>query len=296
MVAAPLCLRQAPAGAARQPDRGLALAQTAQPDGGSPAVGAAGQPEALPADPVPGRDGAQKEKQEYLDTLAAYQNALEAMPNDLPDKVGVNWTDYNRRIDGRKALDSKKWADTVKAYEEALEQKKREAEREREQKESTDRELAGVQVPIPKVIRQFNHSSNQCVWCTIATLCRYHNVEPGKQITDQYRHPTVPAQVDRVLRSKGIKFKQVYGRDEDFLEEYVTRKKLGVGIGVNGNHVVLVCHFDKAKDEVKFINNLDPDLRIWTCDMQEFRRHFTGWVFVILPPGHPDAGAGAKGT
>jgi tetratricopeptide (TPR) repeat protein len=66
--------------------------------------------------------GAAEKKQEYLDALAAYQKALEAMPNDVAARAGVKkGTDYNQRmIDGKKALDTKKWADAVKAYEEAL--------------------------------------------------------------------------------------------------------------------------------------------------------------------------------
>jgi hypothetical protein len=256
-----------------------------------------GRPEdTLPAEAAPGRDGA----------LAEYQKALAAMPAELPTgAVLKTGTDYSgRTIGGRRAPDTEKWPDAVKALEETLKQKKREAEREPEHKreaerepepkEPTDPELVGVQVPIPREIRQFNDSGWQCAWCTLAMLCRYHNVEAGKQITDQYRHTTVPGEVYRVLRSKGIHFKGVSGRDEAFLEEYVTRKKLGVGIGVNRNHVVLVCHFDKAKGEVKFIDNADPSLRIWTCDMQKFRKHFTGWAFVIFPPGHPDAARRAR--
>src|SRR5262249_112871 len=145
-------------------------------------------------------------------------------------------TDSNRRTIGvTRPPATEKWPDAIKALEETLRQKKREAKREPEQKEPTDPELVGVQVPIPRESRQFNNSGWQCAWCTMAMLCRYHNVEAGKQITDQYRHTTVPGEVYRVLRSRGIHFKGVSGRDEAFLEEYVTRKKLGVGIGVNRN-------------------------------------------------------------
>jgi hypothetical protein len=101
-------------------------------------------------------------------------------------------------------------------------------------------------------------------------------------ITRQYTWATGPLEVNRVLNRKNVNFRQVVGRDLDFLEEWVTRRKMGCGIGVNGNHCILVCHFERGK-EVKVIDNGDPTLSVQTWSWARFMRHFSGWVFVILP-------------
>jgi hypothetical protein len=150
----------------------------------------------------------------------------------------------------------------------------------------TDPEVIGLQVPIPKSIRIYNKSGSQCVWCTAQMLGTYHNVKGVAGLTDQYKHATGPGEFNRVMTGRHVNFKQVTGRDLDFLEEWVTKKKMGCGIGVNNTHVILVCDFQRGK-QVKVIDNSDRTLRVQTWSWDKFQRNFTGWVFVILPDNSP---------
>ncbi len=152
-----------------------------------------------------------------------------------------------------------------------------------------DPELVDVQVPIPKEMRVYNKSGMQCVWSTIEMLSKYNNIPKGKDITLTHKNATGPREVKYVLESRGIKFKQTIRKDEDMLEEYVTKRKLGVGVGVNhGSHMILVCHFDKVNKIVKVIDNSDRQLRIQTWTLDQFRQKWSDWVLVILPEGHEE--------
>lgn len=154
--------------------------------------------------------------------------------------------------------------------------------------EQTDPELIGLQVPVPKSIRIYNKSGSQCVWCTAQMLGTYHNVAGVHGLTDQYKHATGPGEFNRVMTARHVKFKQVTGRDLDFLDEWVTKKKMGCGIGVNNTHVIMVVHFVRGK-EVRVVDNSDRSLRVQTWTWEKFQRNFTGWVFVILPDDTPSS-------
>jgi hypothetical protein len=151
--------------------------------------------------------------------------------------------------------------------------------------QSTDPELFDVQVPIPKEMRVYNHSGSQCVWCTIEMLAKFNNIPGAKDLTNSYKYATGPREVKRVLESRGVKFKQTYDRNEDMLEEYVTKRNLGVGVDVNnGHHMILVCHFDKKAGIVKIIDNSDHSLKVQTWSLSHFRNKWSDWILVILPP------------
>jgi hypothetical protein len=145
-----------------------------------------------------------------------------------------------------------------------------------------DPEGANCQVYVPREMRIYNKSGSQCVWCTIEMLGKLHGVKGVSGLTDEYKHATGPGEVNRVLTQRGVKFKQVTGKDYDFIKEWVADKKMGVGIGVNGNHVILLCHYEENK-LVKIIDNADKSLKIQTWDWNKFTKRFDGWAFVILP-------------
>jgi len=151
-----------------------------------------------------------------------------------------------------------------------------------------DPELEGIQVPIPKEMRIFNKSGSQCVWVTAEMLGNYHHVQGTQRLQDQYRHATGPGEFSRVMNQRNVKFKQVVGRDLDFIEEWVTNKKMGCGIGIHNTHVILICHFERNK-LVKIIDNSDRSLRVQTWDWNRFSHEFSGWAFVILPDNTPQS-------
>ncbi len=149
-----------------------------------------------------------------------------------------------------------------------------------------DQEVADVQVPIPKEMRVFNKSGSQCVWCTIEMLAKFNRIPKANDLTQTYKHATGPREVAQVLTGRGVKFKQSIRKDEGMLEEYVAKRKLGVGVGVNhGTHMILVCHFDRQAKIVKVIDNSDRSLRVQTWTLDQFRKIWSDWVLVILPDG-----------
>ena len=142
-------------------------------------------------------------------------------------------------------------------------------------------------------MRVYNRSGSQCVWATIQALGNYHKVKGVQGLTDRYKHATGPGEVNRVLTARNVKFKQVNSRNNyDFIEEWVTQKKMGVGIGV-GRHVILVCHFERGK-LVKIIDNSDRQLRVQTWSWEKFVSRFDNWAFVILPDDYPSHAGWAK--
>lgn len=144
-------------------------------------------------------------------------------------------------------------------------------------------ELVNVQVPILHDCRVYNHTGRQCVYCAAETLGNYHNVEGTKGLTDEYLGLCDPAQLNHALTKRKVKFKQVFGQNVyDFIEEWVTNKKLGVGIDVYGRHVVTCIHFERGKC-VKVIDNMHKDLHVTTWTWQEFLHKNTHWAFVIFP-------------
>jgi hypothetical protein len=161
-----------------------------------------------------------------------------------------------------------------------------------EKKESIpiDPELIDVQVPIIKENRKYNESGVQCVWCSLENLARHHKVVALYDLTDIYKQATGPGYVGYVLKSRNIKYKQIQSSKEKgiaFIKEYVVEKKFGVGIGLQGIHMINLVHFDEEQKIVKVIDNGGPNaLKIQTWTMDQFMNRFDGWVITIFPPDH----------
>jgi hypothetical protein len=148
-----------------------------------------------------------------------------------------------------------------------------------------DPELVDVQVPIPHSMRVFNYSGSQCVWCTLQALGNYHNVKGTTDLINKYKWATGASEVNRVLTSRNVKFKQVINHNLAFIKEWVTEKKMGVGIGVNGGrHMITLVHYEEGKC-VKVFDNGDRKLGIQTWSWSRFtgRGGWDGWAVVVLP-------------
>lgn len=148
-------------------------------------------------------------------------------------------------------------------------------------------ELIDVQVPIAKENRKFNVSGVQCVWCSLENLARHNGESKLYDLTEKYKHATGPSYVAQVLNSRGVKYKQVYSGKKagiDFIREYVTKKKMGVGVGLQGVHMINVVHFDEVNGIVKVIDNSGPNaMKIQTWTIEKFDQRFDGWAITILP-------------
>lgn len=156
-------------------------------------------------------------------------------------------------------------------------------------KEAIDPELVGVQVPIPKSMRVYNESNNQCVWCTLESLGMFNKSKGTAGLTTQYKYSTGPKEVAMVLDRRHARFIQIVTPEDkdsayNFLEEWVTKKKMGCGIALypNCTHMVTIIDFRRGKS-VKIIDNADPDLKIQTWSWEKFTTDFYGWVIVVLP-------------
>lgn len=152
-------------------------------------------------------------------------------------------------------------------------------------KPSLPPELVDVQVPILHSMRVYNYSGNQCVWCTAQALGNYHNVQGTKNLIEKYKWATGAREVNQVLTKRNVKFKQTVNYNYAFLKEWVTEKKMGVGIGVNGGrHMITMVHYEENK-LVKVFDNSDSKMRIQTWSWSQFtgRSGWDGWALVILP-------------
>lgn len=155
-----------------------------------------------------------------------------------------------------------------------------------------DPELVGVQVPIPKEMRVYNKTGIQCAWTVMESLAKYHKIQPLMDITKTMKNNTSMGELHSVLREKGVKYTSTQKRyDWQFLEEYVTRRKLGCGIGVHNNaHMVCMVHFEKDK-LVKIFDNQGPQaLKIQTWQWDEFLRRFSNDSIALIP-NEKDEGA-----
>lgn len=147
-------------------------------------------------------------------------------------------------------------------------------------------ELVDLHVPIPKDMRVYNKSGGQCVYCTTETLGNFHKVKGTQGLTKSYTSPSSPSALQDILNKRNVKYKMTIVRDLNFIEEWVTKNKMGVGIrietGESTKHVITVIHFIRNQ-EVKIIDNSDPQLRIQTWTWDKFQSKYMNWAFVILP-------------
>lgn len=148
-----------------------------------------------------------------------------------------------------------------------------------------DDELQDVQVPVPMKDRVFNKTGIQCVWCSHELLGRYAEEPKLIGLTDHAdcKGTAGPADVDRKLTQIKVKYAQVKfdkPKAREFIRKAVVEERRGITFSVPG-HVMNLVHYDEKKKVVKYINNSDRQLLIRTWSMDEFERHWEGWVSTI---------------
>lgn len=156
-----------------------------------------------------------------------------------------------------------------------------------------DKELEGVQVPIPRKDRIFNTKGN-CVWCSLETLGRYAGNIPVLNITKNVRDGgdprcqggSSPSPVRSFLDAKKIKYEMITDRRRtDFLVKYCKVERRGVAFDIPG-HMLTLVHYDPDTKIVKVIDNADRTLSVQTWTWEKFHRIWGGWAYVIF--GEPD--------
>jgi hypothetical protein len=146
-----------------------------------------------------------------------------------------------------------------------------------------DEDMRDVQVPIPMECRVPNRSGDQCVWCSLECLSKYHKIEAGSHLTDTYKNSTDGKEVRRVLDGLSIKYTmQAEGNKDVKILEDACAKGWGASVGLSGVHMVNVVHF--KGDVVKVIDNADSTLKIRTWTKDQFFKRWDGWTVILVPP------------
>jgi len=158
-----------------------------------------------------------------------------------------------------------------------------------------NKELRGVQVPIPRKDRVLNENGN-CVWCSLEMLARYAEIKSLYDITKDPEDGGDPRcqdgawwpPVKALLDEKKIKYRVVWPQDTtrtDLLIRGCKIERRGVAFDIKGHMLVLV-HYDPNKKIIKVIDNADRSLSIQTWSWEKFHKVWRGWAFMIY--GDPD--------
>jgi hypothetical protein len=146
-----------------------------------------------------------------------------------------------------------------------------------------DEDLSDVMVPIPMKDRVYNKSGIQCVFATTECLGRYAEEPKLINLTDSpdCQSYSGPGDLAMKLRRRGVKFEQTTSyNDRHLIIKAVVEERRGCLFDIPG-HAMTLVHYDEKAGIVKYINNSDRKLAIRTWTMDEFNRHFQGWVCVI---------------
>jgi hypothetical protein len=152
--------------------------------------------------------------------------------------------------------------------------------------EATERELVGVQSPIPMKDRVKNYTGVQCVFASLECLGRWAEI---KALTDppltsraDCKSYSGPSDAAAKMTRLGVRYEYSY-RDRDKSVALLKRAMAdgrGVLFGVPG-HAMVLCHYDEAAGVVKYINNSNYRLPVETMSMRDFNRKWDTWVMVV---------------
>lgn len=156
-----------------------------------------------------------------------------------------------------------------------------------------EKELEGVQCPIPMKCRVKNYTGIQCVFSSLECLARWSDckqlLEPepltSRPGCKSYSGPQDAAQK---LTKFGVRFENSYRDREAGIRLIKKAMADGRGTlwGVPG-HAMVLCHYDEEKDVVKWIDNSDRSLRIQTTTVAKFKQRWDSWVMVIYADPDP---------
>jgi hypothetical protein len=144
-------------------------------------------------------------------------------------------------------------------------------------------DLEYTMVPIPMKDRVFNKTSIQCVWCSLETIGRYAEEPKLIGLTDllDCKSYASPASASAKLKQLNVKFEQTTSKsDRSLIIKSVVKEKRGCLFAIPG-HAMTLVHYDEQKNVVKYINNSDKTLQIRTWTIEEFNKHWDGWICAI---------------
>lgn len=143
-----------------------------------------------------------------------------------------------------------------------------------------------IQVPIAQNNRIYNKSGDQCGWASLETLARHHEIKSLYDLTKNHKGLINDNNGPNVLKRKKVEFKYQKQTDKnvEILKTYVEQKHYGAAVGLDGTHMVTLCHFDEKNGIAKFIDNSGPNaLEIQTWDIKKFLERWDGTTYVLIP-------------
>ena len=150
-----------------------------------------------------------------------------------------------------------------------------------------EKELEGVQCPIPMKDRVKNYTGIQCVFASLECLGRWAECKQLLEPEPLTSRPgcksySGPSDAAAKLKKYGVKFEHSYNDRPAGIRLIKKAMAEGRGTlwGVPG-HAMVLCHYDEEKDVVKWIDNSDRSLRIQTTTVAKFNQRWDGWVIVI---------------
>lgn len=147
-------------------------------------------------------------------------------------------------------------------------------------------ELKDVQAPIPMKDRVKNYTGIQCVFSSLECLGRWAEckplVDPPMTSRADCKSYSGPSDAASKLRKLGVKFEDSYRDRAKGIQLIKKAMAEGRGClwGVPG-HAMVLCHYDEAKDTVKWIDNSDRSLRVQTTTVAKFNQRWDSWVVIV---------------
>jgi hypothetical protein len=152
--------------------------------------------------------------------------------------------------------------------------------------EPDEKELEGVQCPIPMKDRVKNYTGIQCVFSSIEMIGRWAEckqlIDPPITSRSDCKSFSGPSDAASKLTKLGVKFEQSYKGESQGIA--LIKKAMAEGrgclFGVPGHAMVLI-HYDEEKDVVKWVDNSDSSLRVQTMTVKKFKSRWDSWCLVI---------------
>jgi hypothetical protein len=149
--------------------------------------------------------------------------------------------------------------------------------------ETTCELTPAAQVPVAADQRTRNKSGVQCVWCSLATLGKYHGHAGVAALAEHHKGLAGPAEVRAALGGLGVRYRmQMPGNKDPKILRDACARRWGAAVGLGGTHAVNVIHF--AGGTVKLVDNSDPALADRTLTEAAFLARWDGWAVVLTPP------------
>jgi hypothetical protein len=161
-----------------------------------------------------------------------------------------------------------------------------------EEGEPEEKELEGVQCPIPMKDRVKNYTGIQCVFSSLECIGRWAEIqaliEPPITSRSDCKRYSGPKDASEKLTRLKVKFINSYGDKKKGIEIIKQAMADGRGTlwGVPG-HAMVLCHYDESAKVVKYINNSNHKLPVQTMTLDEFNRKWDSWVMVVYNEPDP---------